>query len=102
MEVELEDTRTENEQLRTENSRMEHDLIYQQRMGLQIQEIFQFVTDSKERQELVQEVLSRVVGEVENIKLGMQQQTPQINGQLSRDNNAITPQVNSDRYSLSQ
>lgn len=96
MEVELEDTRTENEQLRTENSRMEHDLIYQQRMGLQIQEIFQFVTDSKERQELVQEVLSRVVGEVENIKLGMQQQTPQINGQLSRDNNAITPQVNSD------
>uniref|UniRef100_A0A183CIS9 Phorbol-ester/DAG-type domain-containing protein n=1 Tax=Globodera pallida TaxID=36090 RepID=A0A183CIS9_GLOPA len=68
MECECADVRAENEQLRTENSRLEQELLCQQRMSTQIQEIVQFVSDGKERQELLQDVTTRLAGELECFK----------------------------------
>uniref|UniRef100_A0A914HAA0 non-specific serine/threonine protein kinase n=1 Tax=Globodera rostochiensis TaxID=31243 RepID=A0A914HAA0_GLORO len=73
MECECADVRAENEQLRTENSRLEQELLCQQRMSAQIQEIVQFVSDGKERQELLQDVTTRLAGELECFKRQQQQ-----------------------------
>jgi hypothetical protein len=94
--------RAENEQLRAENSRLEHELLCQQRMGAQIQEIIQFVADGKERQELLQDVTARLAGELESFKRGLQlqQQTPTSNGQLQQQNSYANTPTNTDRYIL--
>ncbi|KAF7640516.1 hypothetical protein Mgra_00000339 [Meloidogyne graminicola] len=77
LETELKDMRAENDQMRMENNRLEQELLCQQRMGVQIQEIIQFVTDGKERQELLQDVTSRLAGELECFKKGLTLQGPQ-------------------------
>lgn len=102
LEGELEDMRIENEQLRAENSRLEQELVCQQRMGTQIQEIIQFVADGKERQELLQDVTARLAGELESFKRGLQSvpqsqlKTPQNNG--SQNNYTNTPTTSTDRF----
>lgn len=77
LETELKEMRAENDQMRMENNRLEQELLCQQRMGVQIQEIIQFVTDGKERQELLQDVTSRLAGELECFKKGLTLQGPQ-------------------------
>lgn len=76
LEAELKDLRIENEQMRGVNNRLEQELLCQQRMGVQIQEIIQFVADGKERQELLQDVTSRLAGELESFKRGLSIQAP--------------------------
>uniref|UniRef100_A0A1I8BZ05 non-specific serine/threonine protein kinase n=1 Tax=Meloidogyne hapla TaxID=6305 RepID=A0A1I8BZ05_MELHA len=77
LEAELKDLRIENEQMHGVNNRLEQELLCQQRMGVQIQEIIQFVADGKERQELLQDVTSRLAGELESFKKGLSIQAPQ-------------------------
>ncbi|KAL3123881.1 hypothetical protein niasHT_009124 [Heterodera trifolii] len=74
MESECADVRAENEQLRAENNRLGQELQCQQRMSAQIQEIVQFVSDGKERQELLQDLTTRLAGELECFKRQQQQQ----------------------------
>jgi CHASE3 domain sensor protein len=100
--------RGENEQLRGENSRLEQELVCQQRMANQIQEIIQFVADGKERQELLQDVTARLAGELDSFKRGLhlqqqhqqqQQITPLNNGQraMAGENNYANTPSTSDR-----
>lgn len=103
LEGELDDMRAENEQLRGENSRIEQELVCQQRMGTQIQEIIQFVADGKERQELLQDVTARLAGELESFKRGIQLQQQQstptgaLGPQKSIENNYANTPTSSDR-----
>jgi hypothetical protein len=121
LETELKDLRTENDQIRVVNNRLEQELDTQQRMGVQIQEIIQFVADGKERmslikhlkislssvikiylgQELLQDVTSRLAGELESFKRGLSQQTPQNNASQDLQTNgcyANTPTTIAERY----
>lgn len=96
--TEVGDLKLYNEQLRTEITRLENELYafkgflfmtkclrydYQNNSLLQsqIQEVLQFVTDEKETRDILQEMTTRLTGDLENLKL--QQGSTPVNGNLT-------------------
>lgn len=58
----------ENEELRAENSRLEGEMVSQQASMHQIQEIIQFINEEKDARESLQELASRLTGDLESIR----------------------------------
>jgi chromosome segregation ATPase len=98
MVTEIGDLKLENEQLRTETTRLENELYDYQNNSLlhsQIQELLQFITDEKEARETLQELASRLTGDLESLKLQQNHNATPINGR-SNSTYANTPLTTTD------